>query len=99
MRFPINILNTCAAIGLVALLFFLSSATKNSELIHDSTFALDPMNDAPIITKGKFQMSTNLSPNYNWITIMDTETGRVKTYYRNRNGGDWKLASDQTLGW
>lgn len=111
MRFPKNVINAFAVLGVVSFIVFACAAAEEAMSEDDPVVVNDPNNDPnddpnnelPIVTTGKYQIAIaaedgNDNPERTLI-IMDTETGSAKHYTFNDNNptGGWTLKSEIDL--
>jgi hypothetical protein len=83
MKFLNDFKNVFAIVGVVSLIFWTCASESNSD---DSSSNLPPQ-----LTGGTYQIS-QATPDY--MSIINTETGVVKSYYRDVDtGGEW------VIGW
>ena len=79
MKFPNYLKNVFAGLGILSLIFYTCASESTSD---DSSSNLPPQ-----ITEGygKYQVAsiTTESANYASLVILNTETGVMKSYYRN----------------
>ncbi len=95
MRFPKNVINAFAVLGVVSFIVFACAAAEESMSEDDPVVVNDPNNDPnddpnddtnnelPIVTTGKYQMAITTNGGNNidrTLIIMDTETGSAKHY-------------------
>jgi len=79
MKFPNFLIHTFAAVGVISLIFWSCAAADS-----------DSIDNPPQITEGYGKYQVTIGPN-NGMVILNTETGVLKSYYRNLNGtnGEW----------
>lgn len=86
MRFPKNVINAFAILGVVSFIVFACAAAEEAMSNDDPVVVNDPNddpNDDPNnelpITVGKYQMQM---PTSAVIAVLNTETGAIKVWYR-----------------
>jgi len=80
MKFPNYLKNVFAGLGVLSLIFYTCASESTSD---DSSSNLPPQ-----ITEGYGKYQVSMSDYLN-MTILNTETGVLKTYYRNLQTNEW----------
>ena len=92
MKLPNFLIHTFAAVGVISLIFW-SCAAADSDNI-------DNIDNPPQLTGGTYQVESIMgNSTYERIVVLNTETGVMKTYYRQSIGGisQWAEFSNGTL--
>lgn len=107
MRFPKNVINAFAVLGVVSFIVFACAAAEEAMSEDDPVVVNDPNDDTnnelPVMTVGKYQMAIAAAGDGlgRTLVIMDTETGSAKHYiFTDANSaptGDWTLKAEIDL--
>ena len=106
MRFPKNVINAFAVLGVVSFIVFACAAAEEAMSEDDPVVVNDPNDDTnnelPVMTVGKYQMVSYLddrrtNDDDKFLVIMDTETGYTKSYKSTGSGNNWTLSGEQQL--
>ena len=103
MRFPKNVINAFAILGVVSFIVFACAAAEEAMSEDDPVVVNDPNDDTnnelPVITVGKYQMavSSHHSNSARTLVIMDTETGSAKHYWFDAFSNNWNLVTEIDL--
>ena len=88
MKFPNYLKNVFAGLGIVSLIFYTCAAAD--EVASDN-------NNSPQIASGVYEHSLTIDGSYIVMTVLNTETGIIKTYARSVSTPLWSVQESSTI--